>query len=97
MHHASLFNNYGTYDLSYRIVGDYELLLRPQGKLRTAFLPQVTVEMQAGGTSDSFAALVEARRAKVLTGGRNAAIANMEFRIAQGKLLVRRILARWSR
>ena len=97
MHHVSLFNDYGTYDLSYRIVGDYELLLRPQGRLRTAFLAQVTVEMQAGGTSDSFAALVEARRAKVLTGGRNATLADMEFRIAQGKLLVRRMLARWSR
>ncbi len=97
MHNASLFKKYGTYDLSYRIVGDYELLLRPQGQLRTAFLATVTVEMQAGGTSDSFAALVEARRAKVLTGGRNSTIADLEFRIAQGKLWVRRMLARWTR
>ncbi len=97
LHHSSLFQKYGSYDLSYRIVGDYEFLLRAQGELRTAFLEQITVEMQAGGTSDSFGALAEARRAKVATGGRKAAVASLEFRLAQAKLLVRRFSNRWVR
>ena len=94
MHHSSLFRKYGGYDLSFRIVGDYEFLLRPQGALRAAFLPQVTVEMQAGGASDSFAALKEARHAKTTTGRRNTTRARVELWIANFKLSVRYLIAR---
>lgn len=69
MHKRSLFERLGNFDLNYRIVGDYELILRSKGRLRTAFLPRVTVEMMAGGVSDSRAALFEAYKAKRLSGG----------------------------
>ncbi len=92
MHRYTLFQKYGDYDISYRIVGDYELLLRPRGTLRAAFLPQVTAEMLAGGASDSFAALHEAYRAKVNTGERSPALAQLELWVANGKLLIRRLL-----
>lgn len=69
-HHRSLFESFGVYDASLRIVGDYEFLLRPRGGLRAAFMPEVTVEMMGGGTSDSVAALYEAAMVKQRTGGR---------------------------
>ena len=94
MHRYSLFEKYGMYDISYRIVGDYELLLRPRDSLCAAFLPQITVEMQAGGTSDSFAALREARIAKTTTGGREVFLSHLDLVIAYAKLTGRRLLAR---
>lgn len=39
MHHRSLFQRLGTYDTSYRIVADYELLLRARQELKTAYMP----------------------------------------------------------
>lgn len=92
MHRYTLFERYGSYDLSYRIVGDYEMLLRPRDRLRAAFMPLVTVEMQAGGASDSYAALAEAKRAKTSTGGRPQLIAIFEWWIASVKLFVRHSL-----
>lgn len=94
MHRYTLFERYGSYDLSYRIVGDYEMLLRPRDRLRAAFMPLVTVEMQAGGASDSYAALAEAKRAKTSTGGRPQLIAIFEWWIASVKLFVRHSLQR---
>jgi len=94
MHRHRLYEQCGTYDTSYRLVGDYELLLRPRAGLRAKFLPVVTTEMLAGGATDSFAALKEARRAKVATGGRNAMVAEVELQIARVKRVVRRFLTR---
>lgn len=97
MHRYTLYQRYGFYNPTYRIVGDYELLLRPRASLRAFFMPIVTVEMQAGGASDSFAALSEARRAKTTTGGRNVLRATIDLFLAQAKLLVRRLIARQYR
>ena len=96
MHRYTLFERYGAYDISYRIVGDYEMLLRPRNLLRAGFLPRVTVEMQAGGASDSHAALAEAMHAKINAGGRPWIIANFERLIARAKLFVRHFLQKWS-
>jgi glycosyltransferase involved in cell wall biosynthesis len=65
MHHRTLFERYGTFDISYRMAGDYEFMLRAGDSLTTAFTPEVTVIQRAGGESDSTAGLHEARRAKV--------------------------------
>ena len=89
MHRYTLFERYGTYDPSYRIVGDYELLLRARGNLRAGFLPQLTVAMEAGGASDSHAALAETKRAKSQSGGRPRTVAYIEWWIARTKLFVR--------
>jgi glycosyltransferase involved in cell wall biosynthesis len=74
VHHRSLFKEYGRYDESYRISADYELLLRPRNRLRTAFLNRVTACMQLGGVSNANVqlALAEQERAKRTTGGRPA-------------------------
>jgi glycosyltransferase involved in cell wall biosynthesis len=79
MHRRSLYDRVGTYDTSYRIVGDYELLLRTRSQLRTAFMPVATVTMRAGGLGDSRRAYLEQARAKVTTGGRNRLLAALEL------------------
>ena len=91
MHHRRLFEQYGAYDSSLRIVADYELLLRAGKNLPTAFLPQVTVRMQGGGTSDSLKALDESAQVKVATGKRHPWRAAMERQAARQMFRVRRM------
>ena len=88
-HHASLFRRIGTYDIAYRIVGDYELLLRAGSGLRAAFLDSVTARMDAGGQSDSTAALAEARRAKLRHAAKNRLGADIDHAVAFAKLQYR--------
>ena len=97
MHRRSLFDRLGVYNTSYRIVADYELLLRARQHLKAAYMPITTVMMRAGGISDSSAALEEAARAKVKTGGRNPLLARMEFGVANVKFALhslRRVFTR---
>jgi glycosyltransferase involved in cell wall biosynthesis len=79
MHRRSLFDRLGAYDTSYRIVGDYELLLRARHQLKTSYMPAITVVMKYGGISTSRVALVEQARAKVATGNRSRVLAAVEL------------------
>jgi glycosyltransferase involved in cell wall biosynthesis len=95
LHSKKLFDQYGIFDISYKITGDYELLLRPREKLKAAFFDDVTVLMQEGGASDSLKAIREHERAAVNTGGASAISArlnvckiNLKFR---AKALLRKI------
>jgi glycosyltransferase involved in cell wall biosynthesis len=52
MHHRSLFETHGVFDESFRISGDYDLLLRELRKNSAQFVPGVVVTgMQLGGLS----------------------------------------------
>jgi glycosyltransferase involved in cell wall biosynthesis len=52
MHHRSLFDVHGRFDESFRIAGDYELLLRELKSEDAMYVPElVTVGMQGGGVS----------------------------------------------
>jgi glycosyltransferase involved in cell wall biosynthesis len=93
LHRFDLFHKFGNYDTSYKIVGDYELLLRPGRALTTLFLEEVTARMLAGGNSDRFPALTEARLAKIRTGGRNRILALCDLWVDRLKLAVRRVEA----
>lgn len=69
MHHRSLFEQYGPFDESFRIVGDYEFLLRELKTGDAMFIPDlITVGMRAGGNSNTpantLAAMRENRRAQ---------------------------------
>jgi glycosyltransferase involved in cell wall biosynthesis len=71
MHRRSFFDNYGDFDETYRIAGDYELLLRglANGNAQAAFIPNLlTVGMRHGGLSsnptNSLLAMREMRRAQ---------------------------------
>ena len=89
MHHRSLFDRLGMYDTSYRIVADYELLLRARDQLSTAYMPVITVIVKAGGVSCTRKTLEETARAKVETGGRSKLLAAVELHMANAKYMLR--------
>ncbi len=70
MHHRSLFDEYGSFDESYRIAGDYEFLLRELRQAPAQFVagPEAIVGMRVGGISSQPALalqqLREVRRAQ---------------------------------
>lgn len=63
MHNKRLFDTYGNYDTSYRIAGDYELLLRPKDSIKADFIDEITIVVSEGGISDSFEGIKEHYRA----------------------------------
>lgn len=68
MHHRSIFNDFGFFDPSFRIAGDYELLLRELRRRDALFAPGIVVAgMSSGGVSSRAEtigiALREVRRA----------------------------------
>lgn len=67
-HSRRLFDAYGIFDSSYKVSGDYELLLRPQRHLITSFVPSVLAYMRTGGVSHKrlYQATEETYRAKVV-------------------------------
>lgn len=81
LHSRKLFEEHGKFDIGYKIVGDYEFLLRPGAQLKTAYLDTITVIMREGGASDSWAAIREQYRASTQTGKYSVlnAAANMYF------------------
>lgn len=79
LHSKLFFQNYGLFDINYKITGDYELLLRPKDKLKAGFFNQVTVKMSEGGASDSVRAMIEHKRAAIATGGYSKIMANANF------------------
>lgn len=69
MHHKSLFADYGEFDESFKIAGDYEFLLRELKTAPAHFIPNlITVCMQVGGISsnpvNTIKQLKEVRRAQ---------------------------------
>jgi glycosyltransferase involved in cell wall biosynthesis len=89
MHRRTLFDRLGIYDTSYRIVGDYELLLRARDQLKTAYLPAITVSLRAGGVSTTSRALDEQARAKIASGGRNRLRTFGEWLVEKIKMPIR--------
>jgi glycosyltransferase involved in cell wall biosynthesis len=72
VHSMNLFKTYGMFNDSYKIAGDYEILLRPRSQLRAIYLNKITVLMPMDGLSNRDSkVLFEAYRAKVLTGGQS--------------------------
>jgi glycosyltransferase involved in cell wall biosynthesis len=65
LHNRSLFKDYGYYDSSLRIVGDYELLLRAQDNLNAGFVDFVQANMLIGGVSNNLSSLRETLAVKI--------------------------------
>ncbi|OJV15909.1 MAG: hypothetical protein BGO21_30530 [Dyadobacter sp. 50-39] len=91
LHSKKLFEQYGVFDISYKITGDYELLLRPRQQLKAAFMDEITVDMSEGGASDSTRAIKEHLRAAVHTGGANELSAKMNARVVLTKFLIKKL------
>ncbi|TRW92193.1 glycosyltransferase family 2 protein [Candidatus Methylobacter oryzae] len=72
MHRRSLFEQHGNFDESFRIGGDYELLLRELKEADALFVPGIIVGMRQGGLSSSPANSIESmwdiRRAQKMHG-----------------------------
>lgn len=86
LHHQQLFERYGLFDDTYKIAGDYELLLRPQHKLKASFLNAVTVLMRSGGASNTnLEVFKESLQAKIASGGRNKLSAKAEYYLLLAK------------
>lgn len=66
-HNIKLFSECGVFDESFKIAGDYELLLRCGENLKTAFVDQLVVRIGINGVSKRLIvpSLIEARRAKI--------------------------------
>ncbi|ODU05152.1 MAG: hypothetical protein ABS89_02390 [Thiobacillus sp. SCN 63-1177] len=94
LHRRDLYSRYGRYNTSFRIVGDYEFLLRAGKNLKAGFIDVVTVTMGDGGISNNQAlfALKETRAAKVSTHACGALTATLDYFLALFKLSIRRLL-----
>lgn len=86
VHHRSLFLEFGNFDISYKICGDYEFLLRFTEDVQTKFIDEVTCIMLAGGASEKFPdALLEAQKAKISRGRRSLPEVIFDFCLASLK------------
>jgi glycosyltransferase involved in cell wall biosynthesis len=95
LHRRDLYTRYGKYDTSFRIVGDYEFLLRVGNNLQAGFVDVVTVTMGDGGISSNQAclALKETRLAKISTHACSKTTATLDHIWAEMKLRMRRLLS----
>lgn len=91
LHRRDLYERLGIYDTSYRIVGDYELLLRAGPSLQAGFVDQVTAVMGDGGVSNKLVkhALAETARAKKETNATSLAEAHFDHIAARLKQAIR--------
>ncbi|WP_169740759.1 glycosyltransferase family 2 protein [Nevskia soli] len=67
LHHRSLFEQYGKFDESYRIAGDFDFLLRAGRKIRAAFLADEVVLMGSEGVSSTRVRTVFSEGRRVLS------------------------------
>ncbi|MEY8849451.1 glycosyltransferase family 2 protein [Psychroserpens sp. XS_ASV72] len=93
-HSKAYFDAYGNYDTSYKIAGDYELLLRAKQKLRTLKSDKTTAVMSGGGVSNNMVkkALLETARAKHQTGGLSKFICNYDYLYLMVKFKIKSII-----
>jgi glycosyltransferase involved in cell wall biosynthesis len=67
LHRMSYFKRHGEFDASFRISGDYEMLLRGGPELKTGFVNCVVASMQIGGQSNGNAIVFrDAMRARLM-------------------------------
>lgn len=91
-HAKQLFIKYGLFDTSYKISGDYELLLRARKHLCSSYFAQTTVKMRMGGVSGKnlIKASKETYRAKIKNGALSPVIGSVLKLIDTIRLTTRR-------
>lgn len=94
-HNAEYFRKYGKFDSTYKITGDYEMLLRAKENLNVVFYNSYILKMGAGGVSDSLVlkASKEACKAKINTAQRPSLIAKIEMYFILLKITVKRAIS----
>ena len=96
LHRCSLFEQHGVFDESFRIAGDYELLLRELNSADAEFIPGlITVAMLQGGISsspqNSLNQLLEVRRAQRM---HNQGLPGVYWLMAMSRVYIRLLLWR---
>jgi glycosyltransferase involved in cell wall biosynthesis len=90
LHRHTLFEKYGLFDVTYKICGDYELLLRPRENLQAEFINITTVDMRLGGVSNSNSSVFyEVARIKISHGLLTKFWANLDLIYSKFKYFVR--------
>lgn len=90
-HARQLFTEYGPFDESFKITGDYELLLRAGPQLRCVTIDDYIANMTYGGASSlRYQALWEAYRSKILHRAVTRPAALLDLFVASLKLAVRK-------
>ncbi len=92
-HNKDYFETYGNFDTSYKIAGDYEMLLRAKQNLKTIKINKSTVFMGTDGLSNSNILNVfkETFRAKHETGKINKLICSVDFCVGCIKFYVKKL------
>jgi glycosyltransferase involved in cell wall biosynthesis len=97
IHHKSIFEQFGLFDINYKICGDYELLLRPGREIKAAFMSKITVRMAQGGISGNGLKLFkEHYHAVTTTGELNKFYATFFFILQLCKYYTKSILRKSS-
>ncbi len=93
LHHRSLFCDYGLYDLSLKVIADYEFLLRIGSNLKAEFLNKVTANMRVGGVSDGgLDVFFEVAKVKVRYGIKGRFLAYSDALYSKLKWTIRKIV-----
>lgn len=79
LHSRAYFGAYGLFDSSYKIAGDYEILMRAKSNLRTLYVGFITGKQRIGGISSSSKVFFEVRRLMIRTGEESIWFANIQF------------------
>jgi len=91
-HNKKYFQKYGLFDTSYKIAGDYELLLRAGKNLKTHKVNETTVMMGNEGVSNTQIATVyrETTRAKMETAKVSSLLCQLDYIIWKFKYYVKK-------
>ncbi len=92
LHSKKLFNKYGVYDTSFKITGDYELLLRPSDKLNAAFCNAIILKMPVDGASTKWKSVIEQLHAKVKNNSKTILLCYMDFVKAASKFYIKKMI-----
>lgn len=96
LHHRSLFDRFGSFDISLRSASDYDFLLRAGPSIRASFISQPVNRVRVGGASQQIRALKEAQQVR----RRNLELFAFQtfwaYVIARVKLGARKMIERWQ-
>lgn len=93
LHQMSYFDRYGLFDTSFKIAGDYEMLLRSGPSLKAGFLDKVVVRMQTGGQSTGNKIVFkETYRARLMHGATTPLLGKIHAKWAEMKWRARLFL-----
>jgi len=93
-HNSEYFKKHGIFNTSYKIAGDYEMLLRAKENLTTFWINKITAIMGEGGVSNSQIDKVyrETTKSKIETGKLNYVLSKYDYIVWTIKYKVKTIL-----